>query len=200
MSSVSAATKTTPVPKGRDMFATKFGVIIATLGSAVGLGNIWKFPYLTGVNGGAAFVILYILCTLVVGLPVMITEHSLGRTARADAIQTFKKLAPNSSWWLVSGAGVVSAFLIMAFYTEVAGWVFAYIAKAVRGSIQLIAGSDFIGFFFAHFRSGPVTGLPVDSPFVGSANYRVWRGQGYRESHEDTYACPFWHPGDRLYT
>ncbi|MGI6661867.1 MAG: sodium-dependent transporter [Bacillota bacterium] len=158
MSSVSAATKTTPVPKGRDMFATKFGVIIATLGSAVGLGNIWKFPYLTGVNGGAAFVILYILCTLVVGLPVMITEHSLGRTARADAIQTFKKLAPNSSWWLVSGAGVVSAFLIMAFYTEVAGWVFAYIAKAVRGSI-LSSSPEVTSSAFSSLISDPVQSL-----------------------------------------
>jgi NSS family neurotransmitter:Na+ symporter len=148
MGSVSAATKTTSVPKGRDMFASRLGVIVATLGSAIGLGNIWKFPYLTGVNGGAAFVIIYVLCTLVVGLPVMIAEHSIGRTARADAIQTFKKLAPGTPWWLVSGAGVLSAFLIMAFYTEVAGWVFAYIAKAVTGSIlsssQEVTSSAFV--------------------------------------------------------
>ncbi len=121
--------------KGRDMFATKIGVVIATLGSAVGLGNIWKLPYLTGVNGGAAFVIIYILSTLVVGLPVMIAEQVIGRKAKADAIGTFNKLAPKSPWWLVSGAGILSAFLIMAFYTEVAGWVFAYIFKAASGSI-----------------------------------------------------------------
>src|SRR5690554_3391262 len=115
------------------MFATKLGVIIATLGSAVGLGNIWKFPYLTGVNGGAAFIIIYIISTLVVGLPVMIAEQVIGRKARADAFGTFKKLAPNSLWWLVAGAGILSAFFIMAFYTEVAGWVFAYIFKAAGG-------------------------------------------------------------------
>lgn len=135
MESVHEQSEPNPAPKGRDMFATKLGVVIATLGSAVGLGNIWKFPYLTGVNGGAAFVIIYILSTLVVGLPVMIAEQVIGREARADAIGTFKKLAPNSLWWLVSAAGVLSAFLIMAFYTEVSGWVLAYIVKAVGGSI-----------------------------------------------------------------
>lgn len=122
-------------PKERDMFATKLGVVVATLGSAVGLGNIWKFPYLTGVNGGAAFVIIYILSTLVVGLPVMIAEHALGRKARADAIGTFNKLAPNTPWWMISGAGIVSAFFILAFYSEVAGWVFAYIIKGASSSI-----------------------------------------------------------------
>src|SRR5690554_7088511 len=99
-------------PAKRDGFTSTLGVLAATLGSAVGLGNIWKFPYLTGVNGGAAFVIIYMLCTLVVGLPVMIAEQTIGRAARADAIGTFRKLAPNSLWWIVSAAGVLSSFLI----------------------------------------------------------------------------------------
>ncbi|MGI6665912.1 MAG: sodium-dependent transporter [Bacillota bacterium] len=158
MGSVSTATKATAVPKSRDMFASRVGVIVATLGSAVGLGNIWKFPYLTGVNGGAAFVIIYVLCTLVVGLPVMIAEHALGRTARADAIQTLKKLAPNSPWWLVSGAGVLSAFLIMAFYTEVAGWVLAYVAKAASGSI-LSSSPEVTSSAFGSLVSSPVQSL-----------------------------------------
>jgi NSS family neurotransmitter:Na+ symporter len=100
------------------------------------LGNIWKFPYLTGSNGGAAFILVYVLSTLLVGLPVMISELALGRRARADAISTFRKLAPaGRPWWIVGGMGVLASFLIMAFYTEVAGWVFAYIFKAVGGSI-----------------------------------------------------------------
>ncbi|NLG27053.1 MAG: sodium-dependent transporter [Chloroflexi bacterium] len=121
--------------KPRGSFGTSVGVLAATLGSAIGLGNIWKFPSLTGLNGGAAFVIVYIAATFLVGLPVMISEHALGRNARADAITTFRKLAPKSAWWLVGFAGAVSAFLIMAFYTEVAGWVFAYIVKAIGGGI-----------------------------------------------------------------
>lgn len=125
------------VSKGkRDGFTTGLGVIAATLGSAVGLGNIWKFPSMTGSNGGAAFILVYLLSTLLVGLPVMISELLLGRKAKADAISTFKKLAPKSGpWWIVGAMGALASFLIMAFYTEVAGWVFAYIFKAIGGSI-----------------------------------------------------------------
>ncbi|KPL83384.1 transporter [Thermanaerothrix daxensis] len=120
----------------RDAFTTSLGVLFATLGSAVGLGNIWKFPYLTGANGGAAFLIVYLLSTVLVGLPVMISEQMLGRKARADAITTLRKLAPQGRpWWLVGAAGALASFLIMAFYTEVAGWVFAYILKAISGNI-----------------------------------------------------------------
>lgn len=113
-----------------DRFSTGLGVLMATLGSAVGLGNIWKFPYLTGSNGGAAFLIVYIICTILVGFPIMIAEHVLGRKGRGDAVSTFKKLAPKSAWWIIGAMGIVAAFLIMAYYTEVAGWVFAYIYKS----------------------------------------------------------------------
>jgi neurotransmitter:Na+ symporter, NSS family len=119
----------------RDGFTTGIGVIAATLGSAIGLGNIWKFPSLTGSNGGATFILVYLISTLVVGLPVMISEIMIGRKAKADAIGTLKKLAPGKLWWLVGAAGVLSAFLIMAFYTEVAGWVFAYIFKSISGAL-----------------------------------------------------------------
>jgi neurotransmitter:Na+ symporter, NSS family len=120
----------------RDSFTTGIGVIAATLGSAVGLGNIWKFPALTGLNGGAAFIIVYLLSTLMAGLPVMIAELLLGRRSKSDALTTFKVLHPKrESWALIGAAGVLSAFLILAFYTEVAGWVFAYVFKAASGSV-----------------------------------------------------------------
>lgn len=120
----------------RDIFTSNLGVIAATLGSAVGLGNIWKFPYLTGVNGGAAFIIVYILCTLFVGLPVMISELLIGRRARANAVTSLQILAPKKQpWWLVGVMGVLAAFLILAFYTEVAAWVFAYVFKALAGGL-----------------------------------------------------------------
>ncbi len=118
----------------RDIFTSSLGVIAATLGSAVGLGNIWKFPFLTGVNGGSAFIIVYIACTLLVGLPVMISELMLGRSARANAITTLQKLAPkNQPWWLVGVMGVAAAFIILAFYTEVSAWVFAYVFQSLAG-------------------------------------------------------------------
>lgn len=133
----SSETKDLGKPLVRDSFTSKLGVIFATLGSAVGLGNIWKFPSMTGANGGAAFIIIYLLCTLLVSVPVMITELMLGRTARANAITTYRNLSPKKSqpWWLVGVSGVVAAFLILAFYTVVAGWVFAYVGKAITGNV-----------------------------------------------------------------
>ena len=122
----------------REGFATALGVLTATLGSAVGLGNIWKFPYMTGEGGGAAFLIVYLLATLVVGLPVMIGEIMLGRKARANAIGTWHKIAPGSPWFLVGVAGVLAAFSIMAFYTDVAGWVFAFVVKSVSGQLNAV--------------------------------------------------------------
>jgi len=134
-----------------DRFTGSLGVIVATLGSAVGLGNIWKFPYLTGANGGAAFLIVYVISTLLVGLPVMISEHMIGRTARAEAIHAFLKLNPGKKapWWLIGAAGVVAAFFIMAFYTEVAGWVLAYVVKSFGSGIfttdAAVTGAAFTG-------------------------------------------------------
>lgn len=121
----------------RDGFTTTFGALLATLGSAVGLGNIWKFPSLTGSNGGAGFLVVYLAATLLVGLPVMIAETMLGRTARADAVTTFDRLAPRGQgWWKIIGwMGFAAALLIMAFYSEVAGWVYAYVFKAMMGEI-----------------------------------------------------------------
>lgn len=121
----------------RDGFTTTFGALVATLGSAVGLGNIWKFPSLTGSNGGAGFLLVYLAATVLVGLPVMIAETMLGRTARANAVTCFARLAPKGQWWwqLIGWMGFAAALLIMAFYSEVAGWVYAYIFKAMAGQI-----------------------------------------------------------------
>lgn len=143
----------------RDIFTTGLGVIAATLGSAVGLGNIWKFPFLTGVNGGAAFIIIYILCTLFVGLPVMISELMLGRKARANAITSLQVLAPKKQpWWLVGVAGVLAAFLILAFYTEVAAWVFAYIFKSIAGGL-LSTDPEVTSAAFSSLVSSPLQSL-----------------------------------------
>jgi len=120
----------------RDRFITSLGVLTATLGSAVGLGNIWKFPYLTGKNGGAAFLFVYVACTLLIGLPVMISEHLVGRAGRANAIKSLRTTSSSKlPWWLIGAGGTLAAFLIMAFYTEVAGWVFAYIFKSASGNL-----------------------------------------------------------------
>ena len=117
--------------QGRDAFASNLGAFAATVGSAVGLGNIWKFPYLTGSNGGAAFVLTSLLAVALVGVPVMAVEHVIGRRMRLDAVRAYGRVVPGQRFWSAIGwAGLLSALLIMAFYTDVAGWVFAYVLKS----------------------------------------------------------------------
>ena len=143
----------------RDGFTSSFGVLAATLGSAVGLGNIWKFPYMTGANGGAGFLLVYLLATLLIGLPVMIAEITLGRQAKANPITTLQRLAPRGQpWWLIGAFGMLAAFLIMSFYSEVVAWVFAYILKAIDGSI-LSSDPSVTGAAFGALISDPLQSL-----------------------------------------
>jgi neurotransmitter:Na+ symporter, NSS family len=126
----------------REAFATGLGAFTATLGSAIGLGNIWKFPYLTGSNGGAAFVLAYLLSVALVGLPVLVAEHLIGRHTRLNAVHAYGSVIPGQKFWAAIGwAGLASAVLIMAFYTDVAGWVFAYVFK----SVAAVAGGAALG-------------------------------------------------------
>jgi neurotransmitter:Na+ symporter, NSS family len=119
----------------REAFSTGLGAFAATLGSAIGLGNIWKFPFLTGQNGGAAFVIAYLLSVALVGFPVLVAEHVIGRRTRLDAVRAYGGIVPGQKFWSIIGwAGIASALLIMAFYTDVAGWVFAYVFKSINAA------------------------------------------------------------------
>jgi NSS family neurotransmitter:Na+ symporter len=134
------------VPGGRDAFASTLGAFAATLASAIGLGNIWKFPYLTGSNGGAAFVLIYLLSIAFVGIPILVAEHTIGRKMRMNAVHAYGQVVPGQKFWSGIGlAGVAAAFLIMAFYTDVAGWVFAYVFKACGAwfSGATLSGKDF---------------------------------------------------------
>ena len=99
----------------RNQFASKLGLIAATVGSAVGLGNIWRFPAETADNGGAAFLLLYIVCIAVLGIPVMLAEFALGRAGRSDSVGVFRKIAPGTKWWVVGIVSVVAPFMINGF-------------------------------------------------------------------------------------
>lgn len=122
--------------KKRETFSSGLAVFFATLGSAVGLGNIWKFPYLTGQNGGGAFVFAYLLCVLLLGIPIMIGEFYIGRKTRKNVIGAFKKLKVNRAWTGVGYLGILAAFLIMFFYSSVAGWIYSYVFKALTGTFS----------------------------------------------------------------
>jgi neurotransmitter:Na+ symporter, NSS family len=120
----------------RDSFGSKFGIIAAAAGSAIGLGNIWKFPYMAGQNGGAAFLFIYLFFTLAIGLPVMISEFGIGRRGKKNVFGSFKSLSPGTPWYLVGIMGVAAAFMILAFYSAVAGWTLEYIYKSLTDSFS----------------------------------------------------------------
>lgn len=120
----------------RATFGSKLGVLMATVGSAVGLGNIWRFPYMLGENGGAAFLLLYFICIVILGLPVMITEFFIGRHTHRNAAGAFKVLAPDSKWNLIGYNGVLAAFLILGFYSVIAGWTFEYILQSLTTNMS----------------------------------------------------------------
>lgn len=116
-------------------FGTKIGLIAATVGSAVGLGNVWRFPAETQTNGGAAFLLLYVLCVLILGIPVMLAEFSLGRGGRSDAIGVFSKLSPGKKWWIVGAVAVLASYLILCYYMVVTGWTLEYLYESVAGGL-----------------------------------------------------------------
>ena len=111
-------------------FSSKVGLILAAAGSAVGLGNIWKFPYVAGENGGGAFLIVYLLCVLLFGLPLIMTEFLIGKRSGSSAYGAFKALNGNNRWQWLSWLCMLTAFLIMGFYFEVTGWCFSYLTEA----------------------------------------------------------------------
>jgi NSS family neurotransmitter:Na+ symporter len=146
------------IPPVRDVFSSKMGVIAAAAGSAVGLGNIWKFPYITGVYGGAAFLFVYLGFIVLIGLPIMLSEFMIGRKSRSNVFGAFKNLAPNSPWKLVGVLGVAAAVMILSFYGVVAGWSIDYIVKSVTDSFAAKSPEE-LDSMFTQFIEKP--GLPI---------------------------------------
>lgn len=126
--------------KQREQWTSRIGFIFAASGSAIGLGNIWGFPFMVGTNGGAAFVAIYLAIILFIGYPIMVTEITVGRETQKNPVGAFKALAPDSPWWLVGALGVLAGFVILAFYSVLAGWSLAYMVKSIEG---FAPGMDF---------------------------------------------------------
>lgn len=125
-------------------FTTKLGVIAATVGSAVGLGNVWRFPAEVQANGGALFLLIYIICVFLLGIPVMTAEFALGRGGDSDATGVFAKVTPGrKGWWLVGALAVLASYLILSFYMVVSGWTFEYLIQSLTG--DLYRGADTMG-------------------------------------------------------
>src|SRR5690606_9706948 len=118
----------------RGAFGSRLGFIFAAAGSAIGLGNIWRFPYTAGESGGGAFVLFYLLCVALIGIPVLLAELALGRHTRSNPVGAFKAVLPASAWPWVGGLGVATGFGILAFYSVVAGWTLSYLGRAASGT------------------------------------------------------------------
>ena len=131
----------------RANFGSKLGVILASAGSAVGLGNIWRFPYEAGNHGGAAFILIYIGCVLFFGIPIMVAEFSIGRHSRSNTARAYQILAPGTPWKWVGRMGVLAGFLILGYYSVVAGWTLDYIVQAATNSFAGQSSEGFIASF-----------------------------------------------------
>ncbi|GIN89390.1 transporter [Siminovitchia terrae] len=119
----------------KDQWSSKLGFILASAGAAIGLGAIWKFPYVTGMSGGGAFFLIFVAFTLLIGLPMLVSEFIIGRGSGAEAISAYKKLAPDSFWVWVGRLGVLGCFLLLSFYSVVGGWVLVYTGRSVVGKV-----------------------------------------------------------------
>lgn len=117
-------------------FGSKIGIIAATVGSAVGLGNVWRFPAETQANGGAVFLLIYILCIFILGIPVMTAEFSLGRGGNSDAIGAFRNVTPHrKGWWMAGALAILASYLILSFYMVVSGWTLEYLFQSITGNL-----------------------------------------------------------------
>ncbi len=144
-------------PSERGNFATKLGIVLATAGSAVGLGNVWRFPYMAGENGGAMFIVIYFVCVLLLGIPCMISEFIIGRHAQSNTARAFRKMSGGTAWSLIGYMGVLTGFLITGYYAVVSGWCLHYIWASVVGHLK--GDPAYFGQFFRDFSTHP--GKPI---------------------------------------
>ena len=154
-------------------FGSKLGIVLATAGSAVGLGNVWRFPYLTGENGGAAFLLIYIICIFLLGIPGMVSEFVIGRHGQANAARSYDKLSQGRSWRWVGYLGIVTASIILGFYAVVAGWCLQYLYASILGHVT--GDAETVKNYFAAFSSDAV------QPVVWCNRFDEGNIQGYRK-------------------
>lgn len=160
-------------------WSSRFAFILAATGSAVGLGNIWKFPYITGENGGGAFVLIYVLCVILIGIPIMMAETLLGRRSRQNPISTMELLTEEAgadpNWHYLGWMGVVAGFLILSYYSVIAGWASAYVVKAFFGSFFSADAIEIKGIYY-DFIASPVQQIFWHTLFMLATMMIVARG------------------------
>ena len=158
----------------RGSFGTKIGIILATAGAAVGLGNVWRFPFITGQNGGAAFIVLYFGCILLLGIPGMVSEFIIGRRAQSNAYRAYGMMGGSRWWRLVGVLGILTSTIILGFYAVVAGWCLQYLYASVAG--QLTGDAAFVQQYFRDFTSDPLRSCLWAVAFVVITHLVIVRG------------------------
>ena len=158
----------------RGNFGSKLGIILATAGSAVGLGNIWRFPYMTGANGGAVFLLVYLLCVLMLGIPGMVAEFVVGRSSGTNAARAYEKLAGKTPWRVIGYLGVLTSMIILGFYAVIAGWCLQYLLASLIGHLQ--GDAAYVVEYFNTFAANPWKPALWAVAFVGITHLVVARG------------------------
>ena len=153
----------------RENFSSRLGFILISAGCAVGLGNVWRFPYITGKYGGAAFVLIYLLFLVILGLPIMVMEFSVGRASQRSAARSFHILEPSGTkWHFLSICAIAGNYLLMMFYTTVGGWMLSYVVKMIRGEFNDLTPEEVGGIFNRLLESpGPMTFWMVVTVLLG---------------------------------
>lgn len=155
----------------REQWTSKIGFILAAAGSAIGLGAIWKFPYMAGTNGGSVFVLLFIISTIAIGLPILLAEFAIGRMGQADAVTSLRKLAPKRRWVGIGWLGFAFGFIVLSFYSVVGGWILSYLARAFVFKLDVADHSQ----LFAAISANPLEVLLGQAVFM---LLTIWIVQG----------------------
>ena len=158
----------------RGNFGSKVGIVLATAGSAVGLGNVWRFPYMAGENGGAAFILIYIACIFILGIPGMLSEFIVGRHGQANAARSYDKLSGGRPWKFIGYLGILTSTIILGFYAVVAGWCLQYLFASIVG--QLSGDVQYVKTYFQDFSCHPVYPVLWGVYFILVTQWVVMRG------------------------
>ena len=158
----------------RANFGSRLGIILATAGSAVGLGNVWRFPYMAGQNGGAVFILIYVGCVLLLGIPCMVSEFIIGRRAQANTARAYSKLSNGTAWKWVGYLGILTGFIIMGYYAVVSGWCLEYIYASLMGHLQ--GDTDYVQDYFERFSTNPWKPIVWMLLFFGITHWVIVRG------------------------
>lgn len=158
----------------RGNFGSRLGIVLATAGSAVGLGNVWRFPYMTGQNGGAAFIIIYLTCILLLGIPGMVSEFIVGRHSQTNAARAYASFSRGKSWGLIGILGIITSTIILGFYAVVAGWCLHYLGASAIG--QLKGDASYVQSYFQSFSCDPIKPAALGVAFILITHFIIIRG------------------------